>query len=407
MQRTIPFSGRRLAATLALLTGLTVVGAQPDLPRVFLLDAKHLAATRQRVREGDKSFAPALAKLEEDARAALKARPVSVMEKTNVPPSGDRHDYMSIAPYFWPNPATSNGLPYLRRDGERNPANRTSDRRNLAELNENVETLALAWYFSGDEVYATKAAQLLRVWFLEPATRMNPNLEYAQAVPGVNTGRGIGLIETVGLTAVVDAIGLLAGSSAWTDADQRGTEEWFARFLRWMQESKNGQDEAAAKNNHGTWYDVQVASFALFTGQRELATNLLRAVREKRIAQQIEPDGRQPHELARTRSWSYSTMNLGGMVSLATLGEHVGVDLWHYETKDGRGIRQAFDFLTPFALRDKPWSYEQLGGWSPDGFAPLARRALRMYPDLPDKERMVKAARINAAGRESLVQAVP
>lgn len=345
-------------------------------PRVFLLDANHLAATKQKIQAGDKSFAPAVEALREDAEKLLKARLVSVMDKKAVPPSGDKHDYMSMAPYFWPNPATSNGLPYIRRDGERNPEiHGIPDYGNILDLPEKVETLALAYYFTGEEKFAAKAAAFLRTWFLDPATRMNPHFEYAQAVRGVNTGRGIGLIESRGLVKVADGVGLLAGAKAWTEADQHGLEKWFAEFLRWMRESEHGKDEAAAKNNHGTYYDVQVASFAMFLGQREFATNVLSAARTKRIAVQIEPDGRQPLELARTKAWSYSTGNLSGLMALARLGENVGVDLWNYETADGRGIRKAFDFLTPFALREKKWSYQQLGGWSPDGFAPLARQA--------------------------------
>src|SRR4030095_11119048 len=125
--------------------------------------------------------------------------------------------------------------------------------------------------------------------------------EYAQGIPGINTGRGIGLIETRGLTRVVDSIGLLRGAKAWTEADQQGMESWFARFLKWMLESKNGRDEAAAKNNHGTYYDLQISSFALFLGEKEFARDILQAARKKRIAVQIEPDGRQPLELARTK----------------------------------------------------------------------------------------------------------
>src|ERR1051325_3862552 len=326
-----------------------------DAPRVFLMDGTYLRAAKQRIRDGDKSLAPAILELERDAKSALRAGPFSVVEKTNLPPSGDKHDYMSIGPYFWPDPTSSNGLPCIRHDGKRNPANRTSDRRALGSMIGTVETLTLAWYFRGDEAYAKKATELLRAWFIEPATRMNPNFEFAQAVPGVNTGRGTGLIEMAGMSSLIDSVGLLAGSKSWTDADQRGVQQWFTQFVQWMQESKNGHDEAAAKNNHGTYYDLELATFALFIGKNEIATNVVRAVPAKRITRQIEPDGRQPLELARTNAWGYSTMNLRGLMSLAQLGDKIGIDLWHFETSDGRGIRKALDCLVAFAGGEREW----------------------------------------------------
>src|SRR5262245_38507214 len=261
------------------------------MPRVFLLDAKQLQAAKEHLRKGDQTLAPALAKLERDAQQALTAGPFSVVSKDVTPPSGDKHDYMSQAPYFWADPAKPNGLPYIRRDGERNPEiNKISDHRVMDEMVAAVETLALAYYLKGAEAQADKAARLLRAWFLDPATRMNPNLEYAQGIPGINTGRGIGLIETRGLTRVVDAVGLLAGAKAWTDADQRGVQDWYAKFLQWMRESKNGRDENAAKNNHGTYYDLQAVSFALFLGKKDLSISILQTARGKRIAAQVEPD---------------------------------------------------------------------------------------------------------------------
>ena len=328
------------------------------------------------------TIAPALIKLERDAQKALTAGPFSVTSKSVTPPSGDKRDYMSQAPYFWPDPNSPNGLPYIRRDGERNPEiDRINNHRVKDQMEAAVETLALAYHFKRDEAYAEKAAQLLRTFFLDPETRMNPNLEFAQGIPGINTGRGIGLIETRGLTKVVDAIELLRGSKAWTMADQKGMETWFGNFLQWMLESKHGRDEAAAKNNHGTFYDVQVVSFALFLGKQSFAKSVLEAVKTKRIAVQIEPDGRQPLELARTRAWSYSVGNLDGLMQLARLGERLDVDLWNYETADGRSIRKALDFLVPFALGEKKWTYQQLGAWPPQMLFPLIRRAASHYGD--------------------------
>ena len=373
-------------------------------PRVFLLDAKQLQETRERLLRSDQTLAPALGRLEHEAQEALTSGPFSVVSKEVTPPSGDKRDYMSQAPYWWPDPAKPNGRPYIRRDGERNPEiNKITDHRVMDQMVAAVETLALAYYLKGDEAYADKAVRLLRVWFLDPATRMNPHLEYGQGIPGVNTGRGIGLIETRGLTRVVDAIGLLAGAKAWTETDQRGLQDWFDSFVRWMLESKNGREESAAKNNHGTYYDLQVVSFALFLGKRDLATNILKTAMQKRIAAQIEPDGRQPLELDRTRAWSYSVGNLDGLMSLALLGKVAGVDLWNYRTADGRGIRKALDFLAPFALGEGKWAYQQLGELQPETLFPLLRRAAIQYSDQHYRALLSKLPVVNAADRSNLL----
>jgi alginate lyase len=356
----------RIVSIAAVLTLPAITSAQTTSPRVFILDAKRLK--------------PDLVKLERDAQKALTSGPFSVVSKEITPPSGDKHDYMSQAPYFWPNPKTANGLPYIRRDGERNPEIDKINNHRVMDLMESaVETLALAYYYTGKDEYAVKAASLLHVFFLDPLTRMNPNLQYAQGIPGINTGRGIGLIETRGLVRVVDAIGLLSLAKSFPSTDRAGLEDWFSRFLQWMLESKNGRDEAAAKNNHGTFYDVQVVSFALFLSRTDLARSVVEMAKTKRIAVQIEPDGRQPLELARTKAWSYSVGNLDGLMLLARLGESVGVDLWTYQTPDGRSIRKALEFLKPYASGEKKWPYQQLGEWQPQILLPLIRRAVEHY----------------------------
>lgn len=377
---------------------------QANLPRVFLLNARKLEEARKNILAGHQSSVAALAKLEREARQALEAESFSVVNKAVIPPSKDKHDYLSQAPYFWPDPHIPNGLPYIRRDGERNPEIiKITDAQNMSRLAGTTATLALAYYLKGDEQCAAKAAQLLRAWFLAPATKMNPHLNYAQFVPGVNDGRGIGIIESRSLTQVVDAVGLLAGSKAWTETDQQGLQSWFAKYLRWLLESPNGKAEAAAKNNHGTWYDTQVVSFALFTGDRELAATVLRESRQKRIARQIASDGRQPLELERTRAWSYSVMNLQGLFDLATLGEAVGLELWDYQTPDRRGLRKALDWLIQFADGTQKWSYPQIREWSPAELAPLLRQAALKYHESKYEDLRVRLAGNNSADRMNLL----
>jgi hypothetical protein len=348
--------------------------SQPP-PSTLILNAAHLVTARARIRAGDAPLKAALVALEEDAAKPLALQPLSVMDKGVAPPSGDKHDYMSQAPYWWPDPAKPNGRPYIRRDGERNPEiNRISDHANLGRIISAVSTLGLAYYFTADDKYAAHAARLTRVWFLDPATRMNPHLQFGQGIPGINDGRGIGIIETRGLPDLLDGILLLAGSPAWTPGDEAGLQAWMRAYLTWLIESPHGRDESKNGNNHETYYDVQVASLALYTRQPDVARRTLEISRG-RIGTQVEPDGRQPRELERTRAWDYSIMNLTGFFTLAILGERTGVDLWNHRTADGRSVRKALDFMAPYAAGERPWTYQQIGGFRPQPLHALLRRA--------------------------------
>ncbi|MFN7930063.1 MAG: alginate lyase family protein [Blastocatellia bacterium] len=368
-----------------------------SLPRVFALDPAKLAQTKARV--NDKAFTAALARLRHNADNAMTEGPFTVTAKQRVPPSGDKHDYLTLAPYWWPDPTKPDGLPYVRRDGELNPeSKRDTDNPALNAMASAVETLAQAYYFTGEAKYAERAAMLVRVWFLDPATKMNPNYEYAQAVMGHNNGRGAGLIDARRLVDVVDAVGLLAGAKAWTAQDQQGLQNWFRAFVKWLQTSANGKEEAAAHNNHGTWFATDLAAFALFIGDEALARKTVEAVKS-RIAWQIEPDGRQPLELDRTRAMSYSLFNLRALVIVATIGEKVGVDLWHYQTKDNRSLRQALEYLAPFAFGEKDWEYKQIIKWSPEEYYTLLRQAAEKFQDDRFKALLAKVPAVNVADR--------
>lgn len=343
--------------------------------QLLLLDQSHLAEVAARVRRGDSELKPAIEALETDARKALTFAPVSVIHKTTTPPSGDKHDYMSQAPYWWPDPSRPGGRPYIRKDGQRNPEiNLLPDHDNFGQLVNAVSTLGLAYYLTQKDAYGAHAARLVRVWFLETETRMNPHLNYGQGIPGINEGRGIGIIETRALPEMLDAVVMIAPSPAWTPGDQAGLKAWMSAYLRWLINSQYGIDESRNGNNHETWYDVQVTALALFTERKDLARKTVEGSRT-RIARQIDPDGRQPRELERTRSWDYSIFNLRAFFDLAALGQRVGVDVWNYQTRDGRSVRKALDYLVPFASGERKWPEAQITPFRGGGLHALLRRA--------------------------------
>ena len=358
-------------------------GTAGDLPRVFAADTQNLVAAKSRLAAGDPALPPILHQLLSEADKDLAMKPLSVMGKDQVPPSGDKHDYMSQAPYFWRDTNSPDGS-YIRRDGQRNPeSEENSDAGHLGKTCHATHTLALAFYFTGDEKYAAKATELLRIWFLNTDTRMNPNLNFGQGVPGEVTGRPEGLISARGLVDVVDAIGLLAGSHAWTAADQQGMVAWVSRYFTWLTTSKIGLGEAAASNNHGTFYDVQATALALFIGQTGAAQKILRTAETRRIASQIKPDGRMPRELSRTLSFNYSVFNLEALMELAGLGEKAGVDLWHYQTTDGRSLEKAVEFMAQFADPKRVWPYQQIHAPNRSELDELLLRAVPHYPQSP------------------------
>jgi len=337
-----------------------VIG-QSGKPIVFVLNAKVLDRNKTRIRNNDPGVITAYKQLIKDAdKKAMEFEPVSVLEKTATPPSGDKHDYMSLAPYWWPDSSKAGGLPYIRKDGQTNPEVKDyKDKDNMPKLCENVYMLALAYYFSGNNSYAEHAAKLLRTWFLGPATKMNPNMNFSQAVKGTNDGRGAGLIDSRHLIKLIDAIGLLKSSKSWKTEDQKGMQKWFADFLNWMQTSKNGLDELDALNNHGAWYDAQRLSMALFIDSSDLAKKIILNT-EHRLDTQIDKDGLFPAEMARTISMHYTCFAMDAFFNIAHMAERTGIDFWNYTTPTGQSLKKSFEVLKPYLVQEKEWTGEQI-----------------------------------------------
>ena len=300
------------------------------------------------------------------AEKTLKKDIVPITAKTKLPASGDKHDYVSMGPYWWPNPDTPDGLPYVRKDGQRNPEIYEYDRYTMGDMVKAVVTLSYAYYFTDDERYADKAMEHLSTWFINPETRMNPNLNHGQMIPGRNNGkgRGEGVIDIYGFVEMVDCILLLSSSEAMQENDLRNIQEWFSDLLDWLLTSEIGIDEGSRLNNHAMAYDVQTSAYALFCGRRDVAERTIDAFPAKRLFTQIEPDGSQPLELARTMAMHYTLFNIDHMLDLCFLAKSIGKDPYPARSEDGRSITQAIEFIRPYL--GKPQSefpYKQIRDW--------------------------------------------
>ena len=336
----------------------------PVIQVTSVWDTEHLAKVKKQLRKP--FYTASYGALLQEADDWLKQEPLSVMMKKQVPASGDKHDYMSIARYYWPDPSKPDGLPYINKDGEVNPEIFDYDRYPLGQMVDRVIALTLAWYFSGEERYAAEATKQVRVWFLDKDTRMNPNLEYSQVVMGKdnNKGRSSGLIDTYSFIEMLEAVTLLEKSRSFTEADSKALKAWFEQLTEWMLTSPQGRKEAASANNHSVSYDTQVIAFALYSGNRKLAEETIKAFPEKRLFRQVEPDGSQPQELRRTLAFHYSRENLTHVINIMLMAKRAGLPIDRLESADGRSFYKAIDFLTPYVEKgQEAWPYQQISGW--------------------------------------------
>ena len=372
--------------------------ATVSLQAQSIWDAAHLEKVKESLHEP--FYQAAYQELKSEADRLLDVAPVSVMMKERVPGSGDKHDYMSLARYYWPDPTKPDGLPYINRDGRSNPELEKFARNRLGETANRVTTLALAWYFSGDERYAQKATELIRVWFFNKDTRMNPNLEYAQVIMGRNNnkGRSFGVIDTYSFIEMLDAVQLMEQSKSFTAKDVKQLKAWFGKLLDWILSSPQGQEEAAAANNHSIARDAQAISFAMYAGNLKVARDIINALPEKRLFKQIEPDGRMPQELRRTLAFHYSQYNLTHIIDIMMMAQKLDIRIDDATSADGRNFYKAIDFLAGYTGKPQSeWPYQQISGWTgaQQNFCKdLYRCATYLDPERKDYMRLYQENRI-------------
>jgi hypothetical protein len=332
---------------------------------------------REKSQTKDSNLSSILNTLQSLAEQVLQRSPYSVTDKTDLPPSGDRRDYWHPAPYWWPDPRTPEGLPYVRKDGERVPGTRLYepdsdkyDRTRLQRVFDDSLTLGLAWFFFDEKRYAEAGARILERFFVDPSTRMKPHLKYAQVRMGHNKNQGAptGLIEAKDMYFYLDAVRLFQDADVLSDEVSKSFRKWLSRYLEWLLSSAQGKAECAASNNHGTCYDLQVGAIASFVGDKDILYETL-ARTQARVSVQFAPDGHQPEEIKRKSTAHYCCFNFQSWINLAELSSRWGVDLWEYETPTGAGLKNAARWL--ISHMDKPWPYEQIDAFDSERFLPI------------------------------------
>ena len=311
--------------------------------------------------EMKKSVAPeALEELRAVAEEKLNSPSINVTARLMRAPTGNIHDYASIGSYWWPNPDTPDGLPYVRRDGELTPL--AKDEMTHRLMARKVLELTLAAFYLEDEKYARGAVKALYDWHLNPETYMTPHAEYAQSIPGICSGRGIGIIDFAYSYQIFDSVAILEWLGLIDDETVKGLKKWYTEFTDWMLTSENGITEDTELNNHGTFYDVQILAMAIFTGREALVKKICTTAYERRFNLQIETDGKMPLELARTMAMHYSFCNIRGLTMIANMAESQGYDEFIKPDKV-RGVcllKSAIDYIYPFVLSPETFPYAEM-----------------------------------------------
>lgn len=288
-----------------------------------------------------------------NAAWAMQQQPVTVTDKSTSRSAGGKNDFYSEGDYWWPDPQNPEG-PYIQKDGMTNPENFVAHRLAMIRFSKIIGSLASAYKLTGDEKYVKQAMVHLKAWFINPATLMNPNLQFAQAIKGRFTGRGIGIIDTIHFMEV--AQGVIVMQKVMDKAVLADTRKWFSAYLDWLMSHEYGKAEMNAKNNHGTCFAMQVASFAKLCNNEQLMEFCRERYKNVLLPDQMEIDGSFPRELSRTKPYGYSIFNLDAMTTLCQILSTKTDNLWDYKTNDGKSIKKGLEYLYPFVADKSKWT---------------------------------------------------
>lgn len=365
---------------------LNVPSAVAGAPDTILYSSEVLAATKQRILQRDRVLMPAYRQLIDEADEVMESPAETVIFKPAPPPGGDSHDYWSLAPNWWPNTKSRNGLPYALRKGQPNPEAESDsfDKTRLARMADQALTLGLAFYLTGSEEYAGRGTAIIWAWCCDSVTRMAPHLEFGHARPGVSHGTHSGIIETRHLIKIIEAARLLEPSVSWSNVVSAKVSGWFEEYLDWLSTSRFGKQEAAERGQHGVWYDAQVAVYALYIGKKNLARSIVGEVVPRRMIHTIDRDGTIPHEP--TREGSFSTLE--ALFTLAAVGERIGIDIYKLVLPHGVSLKEAFDAAAPWLADNSQWPHGMDGKYDSFAFTPLFHRATLVYDDARYTDRL-------------------
>lgn len=286
----------------------------------------------------------------------LNEEPITITSSRSERSAGGPNDYFSEGTYWWPNPEDPSG-PYIRKDGIGNPDNFNDHLTAMKRLSMITGTLTSAYLLTGETQYAEHSMKHLKAWFVDSATMMNPHLLYSQAIHGLVTGRGIGIIDAVQLIEVAKSAEILSRSSQVSQEDISKVQNWFKDFTIWLKTHPYGIESMNWKNNHSTWWHAQVAAYANFTEDHESLGLTKKQMKEILIPNQMAIDGSFPEELERTRPFGYSIFNLEGMSILAHILSNKDENMWKFTLDDGRGLHKAVDFIHYYNKNFDEWPY--------------------------------------------------